>query len=67
MREEREAEVTRMRLQNAAAEAAADAAARAAVDAAAIGAAERAHEVALREREVANPQTGKRPLVPVFR
>ena len=39
MREEREAEVTRMRLQNAAAEAPADAAARAAADAAAIRAA----------------------------
>ena len=67
MREEREAEVTRMRLQNAAAEAAANAAARAAADAAAIRAAERAHELALRELEVSNPHTGQRPLVSVFR
>ena len=82
MREEREAEVARMRLQNAAAEAAADvaaraadaaaraaadAAARAAADAAAIRAAERAHELAVRELEVSNPHTGQRPLAPVFR
>ena len=58
MREEHEAEVTRMRLQNAAAEAAAHAAARAAADAAAVRAAERAHELALRELEVSNPHTG---------
>ena len=38
---------------------AADAAARDAVDAAAIRAAERAHELALRELEVANPHTGQ--------